>query len=173
MIKKTTRRVLTGMGMAALVGAVSASDAAAQTTDSFQVLASVAETCVIQAPNDLDFGAYDPGGANLAADLDGDADISVRCTKGTDPVEITLSLGGNAAGSQRNMLGTNLSETLTYELYSDSGRTTVWGDTAGNGRDYTAASSGWTDLTVYGRIPAGQDVSVDSYADTVVAEVNF
>jgi len=173
MIKTTTRRVLTGIGMAALVGAVSASDAAAQTTDSFQVLASVAETCVIEAPNDLDFGAYDPGGANLAAALDGQADISVRCTKGTDPVEITLSLGANASGAQRTMVGTTLAEALTYELYQDSSRNTVWGDTAGNGFDYTAANSGWTDLTVYGRIPAGQDVSVDSYADTVVAEVNF
>jgi spore coat protein U-like protein len=174
MIKKTTRRVLTGIGMAALVGAFSASDASAQTTDTFQVLASVAENCVIQTPNDLNFGAYDPGGANLLADLDGSADIQVRCTRGTDPVEILLDLGANTAGGLRNMVGASLAETLQYELYLDAGRTTVWGDTAGNGFDYSnPPTSGFTSVTVFGQVPAGQDVSVDNYEDTVTATVNF
>jgi len=173
MIKKTTRRVLTGIGMAALVGAFSASEASAQTTDSFQVLASVAENCVINTPNNLNFGAYDPGGANLAADLDASADIEVRCTKGTDNVEILLDLGQNTAAGQRFMAGVSLAESLQYELYLDGGRTTVWGDTAGNGYAYTAVNSGWTNVPVYGRVPQAQDVSVDSYEDTVQATVNF
>lgn len=173
MIKKTTRRVLTGIAMAAMIGAISASDAAAQTTDSFQVLAQVAETCVIDTPTNLDFGAYDPGGANLAAALLGSVDISVRCTKGTDNVEILLDLGLNDAGGNRFMQGVNLSEPLQYELYTDSARTDVWGDTLGNGQSYLAANSGWTVLTVYGSVPGGQDVSVDDYEDTVTATVNF
>lgn len=174
MIKKTTRRVLTGIVMTALVGAVSATDAAAQTTDSFQVLAQVAETCVIETPNDLNFGPYDPGGVNAASDLDGSANIRVRCTRGTDPVEILLDLGQNSLGGLRFMDGVAGTDQLQYELYLDGGRTQVWGDTAGNGYDYSnPASSGFTDIPVYGRVPASQDVAVDNYADTVTAEVNF
>ncbi|HXE80607.1 MAG TPA: spore coat U domain-containing protein [Vicinamibacterales bacterium] len=169
MITTNVRRALTGIGMAALLGAFPASDAAAQTSDSFQVLASVAENCIINTPNALDFADYDP---TSGTDDDAETTISLRCTKGTT-AEVLISLGGNPSGGQRRMTGQTLSETLNYDLYTDSSRTSPWGDTAGAGYDHTAASAAWTDVTVYGRIPAGQDVSVDAYEDTVTATVNF
>ncbi len=63
---------------------------------------------------------------------------------------------------------------LSYELYQDTGRTTVWGNSgtalfsAGS-----APSKAPRTFTVYGRIPAAQDVPAGAYADTVIATVNF
>ncbi len=64
---------------------------------------------------------------------------------------------------------------MTYQLYSDSGRTTVWGSTSGGATLAVAAptSKAATTYTVYGRITGGQDVAAGNYGDTVVATVNF
>jgi spore coat protein U-like protein len=56
-------------------------------------------------------------------------------------------------------------------MYNDSGRTTVWNAT--NTVSYTAASKATTGLTLYGRVPQGQDVPVGSYSDTVQATITF
>jgi spore coat protein U-like protein len=66
----------------------------------------------------------------------------------------------------------NGTDVLKYDLYSDSGRTTVWGNTAGTGKTHTGTGSS-TDLTVYGTLPHGQNKSVGSYSDTVLATVTF
>ena len=62
---------------------------------------------------------------------------------------------------------------MTYELYKDGAHLNVW--STGTGAQTVPAFS--TDapqtLTVYGRITSGQDVPAGSYADTVVATVNF
>ena len=57
-------------------------------------------------------------------------------------------------------------------MYSDAGRTTTWGDTAGTGKADTGTGTTST-LTVYGQVAAGQNVPVGSYADTVVATVTY
>lgn len=63
---------------------------------------------------------------------------------------------------------------LTYELYKESGRTNVWGDSGGAAVTLAAASSNAPQtLTVYGRVPPGQDVGVASYTDTVLITVTF
>ena len=63
---------------------------------------------------------------------------------------------------------------LTYELYSDAGRTTVWSD-AGAGSIHPARRPrrlrGISRSTVVS--PSNQDVAAGSYSDTVVATVNF
>jgi spore coat protein U-like protein len=63
---------------------------------------------------------------------------------------------------------------LTYELYSDAGRTTVWTDSGGGlYAPGAAASKTARNFTVYGRVASNQDVAAGSYSDTVVATVNF
>jgi len=73
----------------------------------------------------LAFGSYDPVVANASTNLDGTGTVVVACTKGSTAT-IGLGLGSNVTGSTRRMRdgGTNY---LTYELYQDSGRATVWG----------------------------------------------
>ena len=171
MMNKTTRRlmVVTTAVFGALV--VSQGTAAAQATDNLPVQATVVANCNINAPNTLQFGNYDPAVVNAAADLDGATTIEVRCTKNSPNVWIGLDLGGNASGTTRRM--TDGTEFLSYEIYQDAGRTTVWGDILADGVSYVPVTSAWTNLNVYGRVPQAQDVGVGVYNDSVLATINF
>jgi spore coat protein U-like protein len=64
--------------------------------------------------------------------------------------------------------------TLGYDIYSDSGHDSAWGCDASNDVAFTAAASTTaTTLTTYGRIPAGQNIGLGSFSDTVTVEVAF
>ena len=97
--------------------------------------------------------------------------MAVACTRGAT-ANIALGAGSNASGSTRR-LGDGSGNFLTYELYSDSGRATVWNTGAGALPLTAAPSRAPRDFTVYGRIAGNQDVPAGSYGDTVVATVNF
>jgi spore coat protein U-like protein len=64
---------------------------------------------------------------------------------------------------------------LRYELYSDAGRTSRWGNTGSEWPTIpTAPDNVERSFPVYGRILTGQKtVSQGPYTDTVVATVNF
>jgi spore coat protein U-like protein len=170
-MEKRMGRLIAGAGVAALVAAfvgMAQSNLQATTaTSSFAVTASVTANCTIAA-GALTFGAYDPVVANASTNLDQTSTITVACTKGSTGV-VSLDNGTNFSGGARRMkAGANF---LTYEMYNDSARTTVWNAT--NTVSYTAASKATSPLTLYGRVPSGQDVPVGSYSDTVVATITF
>ena len=63
---------------------------------------------------------------------------------------------------------------VRYDIFQDAARTTVWADVGTAGAEaYNATSKAATVLNVYGRIPAGQDVVVGAYTDTVTATIQF
>ena len=70
---------------------------------------------------------------------------------------------------------------LSYELYKNSGRTMVWGTGAVNGvvpatstsKNSDLTFSDTTPLTVFGRVPQNQDVTIGAYTDTVMITINF
>jgi spore coat protein U-like protein len=131
----------------------------------------VINNCLINT-SALAFGSYDPVVANCAADLAGTGVVSVACTKGVSPT-IALGLGANASGSTRRM-SDGSGHYLTYELYQDSGRSTIWSNAgAGLLSPVAAPSKAARNFTVYGRVTSNQDVPAGSYNDTVVATVNF
>lgn len=169
-----TRRLLNRALRLGLLGAlgmapVPTAFAASQAT-TMPINASVLPSCVISA-GALNFGAYDPIGANATTPLDGTATITVQCIRNTT-YSVTLSQGANGTASARNMLDTGGSGTLLqYELYKDSSHSTVWNLT--NTVGGTASSRAPIPLTVYGRIPAAQDVIPATYSDTVAVTVNF
>lgn len=138
-------------------------------TASLSVTATVNNNCTISTAA-VAFGSYDPVVANASANLDGSGTVTIACTKGsTTPIE--LDLGGNAAGSARRMVAGG--QYLTYELYQDAARGTVWG-TGGSGQTPPVApNKNARNFTVYGRVTSGQDVPAGSYADAVTATVNF
>ena len=150
---------------------VPASVSAATATANLSVTASVAATCTIST-TDVAFGAYDPVVTNLVAPKDGTGKVTVACTKGSIPA-VGLGLGLNPLVSARRMLGAS-GDFLTYELYQPADFTTVWGN-SGAARYTPALAPGRAGqaYTVNGRIVGGQDVAVGTYADTVVATVNF
>jgi len=161
-----------GMGaVVAFAGFGVVRTSAATATANLGVSATVTNNCTISTVA-LAFGSYDPVVANASTNLDGTGTVVVACTKGSTAT-IGLGLGSNASGSIRRMRdgGTNY---LTYELYQDTGRSTVWGNSGAALLSPVAApSKAARNFTVYGRVTSNQDVPAGSYTDTVVATVNF
>ena len=164
---------LTGVFLLAL-GAASSIDAATATSN-LSVTASVSASCSIST-SPVAFGAYDPVSANATAPLNGTGTVTVTCTNGASTT-ITLGQGLNAnTGSTDTAPARRLTDGntdyLTYSLYQNTTRTTVWGNTAGTGVANTGTGS-QTSITVYGAVDAGQNVPVGNYSDTVVATITF
>jgi spore coat protein U-like protein len=63
--------------------------------------------------------------------------------------------------------------TVNYTLYSDSGRTTVWGTTIGTNTVAATGSGAAQSYTVYGRIPAQTTPAPGTYNDTVTVTVTY
>ena len=176
-----TRKLASVLSLFAVTGLFSARTVeAGSSTSSLSISATVVANCTITTSSAIAFGNYDPVAANAATPLDATGTLSVACTKGSPGVKIALATGTNPSGGStctapaRNMNnGANL---LAYALYQDSGRTQTWGcDTSasGNAVSYNPASKAAVAMTVYARIPAGQDIPAGAYADTVVATISF
>lgn len=166
---------LLGLSVAASVPlAFMATPAQAGTaTTTFQVTATVVAGCTVSAA-DLAFGNYNSQATTATS---ANSTITLNCTDGV-PFTVALDAGQNAGGasnfSARAMSdGTAGDPLLSYQLYSDSSHSTVWGDgTNGSstvsGTGTGPGSSNAIIETVYGQIPAGQTVLAGSYVDNPV-----
>jgi spore coat protein U-like protein len=153
--------------------------AASSAAVGLSVTASVTAKCVVSSTSVVAFGAYDPVVTNSSggSDLDSTGSVGIKCTPGNG-TSISLDSGANASTNQRRMLGPtgSSSQYLSYNLYSDSGRTVAWGDGSNGASPFAisaAANATERTFTVYGRVPKGQDVNVGSFSDTVQVTVNF
>lgn len=118
------------------------------------------------------FGIYNP---IILTALDTAGSVIYRCGGSDHNITITLSRGGGTSFATRRMVkGT---EQLFYNLYRDAARTVIWGDGTGGTQAFTIGNpqANNTDLSVpiFGRIPAGQNVSVGSYNDTITVTLIF
>ncbi len=125
----------------------------------------------------LPFGAYSStaNAASATATLGANATVTNNCTISTTALAFG-SYDAVVANASSNLDGggTGTTNYLTYELYQDSGRTTVWNDSgAGLLSPSAAPSKAPRNFTVYGRVTGNQDVPAGHYNDTVVATVNF
>lgn len=114
-------------------------------------------------------GAYNPKatGADNAT-----GSITVTCNPNA-AFSIALSDGGGTGYANRRMLRTPAGYQLNYQLYSNSGRTTVWGDGTGGTSTVSYTSRASATATVYGQVPALQNVGAGSYSDTVVVTITY
>lgn len=140
---------------------------AGSTNTSMNVTATVAANCkFVGTSQNLSFGGYDP---QATSPLESSATFQLSCVSGTN-VSIAFGNGQYASGPQRRMFdGQN--KYMNYDLYQDASRSTAWNST--NTVNYSAASSSPQTLTVYGRVPAGQNVNTGSYSDTVTITATF
>jgi spore coat protein U-like protein len=125
--------------------------------------------CTISTTS-IAFGPYD---VFSAAPVDSTATITYRCN-GNSSVAIGITSGQSDTFNPRVM--TKGLERLGYHLFLDPAHTAIWGDTGSGTQMYYdpgAPNNRSVTVTVYGRIPAGQDVSAGSYTDSVVALVLF
>jgi spore coat protein U domain-containing protein, fimbrial subunit CupE1/2/3/6 len=131
--------------------------------------AYAAGSCTISTTS-VNFGSYN---VFTGSATDSTGTIRIDCNGAAANIVVTLSKGASASFSPRTML--KGAEALSYNLYTDSTRTSIWGDGTGGTSTYTNASPGAQpfNVTVYGRVPAGQDVSAGVYSDTVSAVINF
>lgn len=172
-------RTLVITGAAALPLAIAAIPAhAGTTTGTFQVTATVVNSCVINSAGNLAFGSYNPLSATATT---GSSVISVNCTKG-DAYTIALNDGLYGTSDTTRAMSDGATPTpdkLAYQLYTDSGYTKVWNSTCGGSNNCgsgTGAGPGAGNAqtyTVYGQITAGQNVPANSYSDTITLTVTF
>lgn len=123
----------------------------------------------------MSFGQYDPIAANVATSLNATGTVYTTCSNGL-PNTLTLDQGLNAGtGSTETAPVRQLrsgSNVLAYFLYTNSSRTTAFGNTSGTGAVLTGTGLN-ASTTVYGQVTPGQNVSAGNYADTVVVTVTY
>jgi spore coat protein U-like protein len=114
---------------------------------------------------DVNFGTYDTF-SDFDVNITGG--ITVRCNQST-PYTISLSAG---SGSYLARHMTNSVFTLSYNLYLDPQRITIWGNGSG-GTGIVSDSGTGGNYTIYGQVPARQNVYVGNYSDTVIVTVVY
>lgn len=143
--------------------------------------AGAAADCTVTAVG-VNFGIYDP---YIATPDDSVGEITVTCTHLSGPAlevryTVTLSTGGGGTYAPRRLrAGTDL---LGYNLWSDAGRSSIWG----NGSSGTVIVTGLLKVgpgvgngvrtavhPIYGRIPALQDAAEGDYLDSIVATLTY
>lgn len=132
-----------------------------------------AASCSFTTIVGVNFGTYQ---VFNASPLDSTGSITLYCT-GVQPMDLfTIELGPGASGNASNRYMLNGAVMLNYNLYLDAPRSTIWG----NGSNGTTALGPLsiddqtpTTWTVYGRIPAMQNVPAGNYSDTVLVTVQF
>ncbi|MDE2149379.1 MAG: spore coat protein U domain-containing protein [Gammaproteobacteria bacterium] len=145
--------------------------------------AAQAASCTV-TPSAMAFGAYD---ALSAAPTLGAAPLLVQCQYTNFfelifgfSVSFQVALSAGASGNVANRLMQGGPDRLFYNLFTDATRTVVWGD--GSAGSATQAGqitvpgfqgSGQQSFTVFGRIPALQNVAAGSYQDTITVTVNY
>jgi spore coat protein U-like protein len=150
-------------GVAVIIGVLVASDRSAQA-------APPSAACTISTTSVI-FGSYN---VFNGTPLDSTGTVTYQCNPQTQSITISLSKGQSSTYTPRRM--NQGAEVLTYDLYTNAGRTSIWGDGTGGTSVYTDGNppkNANVNVTIYGRVPAAQDVSAGSYSDTVSATINF
>ncbi len=134
-------------------------------------------SCSVDAST-LNFGVYNP---LAAGNLDATGSVSVTCgalVLGAN-ISYNVTLGAGGSGNPLSRTMSNGANTLSYNLYTNAGRTLIWGDNSGGTSTVSSAYllnlllSRTDAFSIYGRIPSGQNVTAGSYTDTIVATVIF
>jgi len=168
------KKTLLASALLALGGfAVSAGAATGPATTSFKVQLVVEKACSVSA-TDLDFGSQDSTATNLSESTNGT--VTVTCSKNTPYIVGLAPSNGDANGAGEMTSGTT-SDTVGYQLYQDSGHSTIWGNdgtlsAAGNEVSGTGTGSAETAIDVYAQVTSA-NVEPGTYSDTVNVNVTY
>lgn len=146
-MNRRIKHLLWGMGLLASVASANAASCTVSTTS----VAFGSQTFLVTSPSDST------------------GSITVGCDAIT---AYSIGILGGFTGTLTRAMRSG-SNQLGYNLFTDSTRTIVWGDgTAGSARVSSSGTTGATH-TVYGRIPAKQNVPAGSYSDSLIVRVEF
>jgi len=142
-------------------------------------LAVVTVNCTVAASS-LAFGVYNPLNTTATTSV---GNLSINCSgSGSGSVSVTtavtFSTGLSGTYATRKMFSG--SNALNYNIFWSTAYTQVMGDGsggsfAGTAGPFTVFAGGSTPVTgtMYGRIPAQQDVVPGTYVDTVLVTVTY
>lgn len=170
------------LASAILIAAASATPAMADTaTSTLDITATVSKKCVFGTNTNITLGDYDPivTNATSGVDLTNSGEIKYTCTAGVTSY-LTLTQGNNPAtdssdtSPKRRLKRGSDNDYLSYNIYTDVNRTTVWGNTGATG-NYLGTANGIEQIvTLYGKIDKGQNVPAGTgYSDTVTAIITY
>ncbi len=130
----------------------------------FSVNAAVQSGCALSGAT-FNFGQYTSG---QPANLDAVGTINYADCSGN----VTLELDGGQSGDVNARQLRAGSRRLSYQIYREAGRTSVWGRGA-NARlvQFATAQSGR--IEVFSRIPGGLVVEPGTYTDTIGVTLTF
>ena len=128
-------------------------------------------SCAFNSTVGVNFGAYD---VFNTTPTDSTGSMTYTCVSLLSTITIDLSKGSGSGYIPRRMH--KGSDHMDYNLYLDASFVTVWGDGTGGSSRYgpvTPPLASPVTVTIYGRIPALQNIKAGSYMDTIVATINF
>jgi spore coat protein U domain-containing protein, fimbrial subunit CupE1/2/3/6 len=153
----------------ALVSAFMGGDVhGATTTTTFTVQITITASCTIVSASTLNFGSQ----GVLTANVDQTSTIQVQCTN-TTPYNIGLDAGTATGATVTTRKMTNAGATISYSLYSNSARTTNWGNTVGTDTVAATGNGASQSYTVYGRVPPQTTPAPATYTDTITVTVTY
>jgi len=147
----------------------------AKTSAAISTTAAVIQFCTISTTTNIAFGAYDPLTVGSATDSTGA--LKITCTRGNSGITLTVGPGGNAASatapSTRAMAGVAHGDFISYDIFETAAYATRY-PTTPVAQSIAGGITTPSAISLFGQIPAApQDVSVDTYSDTVLTTVNF
>ena len=135
------------------------------TTGTLAVSAVVQGSCGLTGGT-LNFGTYTSGQTN---NLDVEGQLAfANCPTGN----LVFELDGGASGNVNARKMTSGGNNLTYQIYRNAGRSTVFGAGTNAYTEIRLIAGGGT-IPVYGRIPGSQSVPAGNYADNVNVTLTF
>lgn len=135
------------------------------------VTATVAASCIVGTAT-LAFGTI-TSAAILAGNTDAQGSVEVTCTNGSAYIiALDPGAGAGATFTSRTMTaGTNL---LDYTIFTNAGRTTVWGDGTSSSITVSGTGTGLAQsVSAYGRIFSDQNALAANYSDVIAVSVSY
>lgn len=119
----------------------------------------------------VNFGSYLPSNASPLSSTGG---ITLSCNR-SGSYSIALSTGQSGSYNPRYMSGGSPVAHLNYNLYTDPSHTILWGDGTGGTSVATGSypKNSPITITVYGLLPAQQNVGTGAYTDSITATVTY
>jgi spore coat protein U-like protein len=120
----------------------------------------------------VSYGSYSPLSVTPA---DSTGSVNILCNAN---IKVTIAIGPspNSGGfNPRRLRKATGADFLNYNLYTNSSRATIWGNgTQGTAIvNINARRNRTSNVPVYGRAPAGQDIGTGAYSESLVVTINF
>jgi len=141
---------------------------AATATTTMTVQMTITATCLVNSASTLNFGTQ----GVLSTNVDQTSTLQVTCTN-TTPYNIGLNAGTGTGATVAARKMTSGANTVNYTLYSNSGRTTLWGNTVGTDTVAATGNGAAQSYTVYGRVPPQAAPAPGTYTDTITVTVTY